>query len=545
MSLAVTDNRPSFSQTLNSKFQPLTSNPDLLIVIGITLLAAALRLWRLDAIPPGLHGDEALTGLDAQRIQREGWIGPYVGSALGQPTGPLYWTALVLRVFGDGAFNVRLSMALLGIATIPMAYVAVRQMYDRRVALIATALLAVMTWHLAFSRTAFMVISWPLMELIVIGLLFAALKRASPWLFAAGGLALGLGIYSYNVYPLFIVVIAVFAGLYIVQHWPQRLRLVTSFALMFTCSLIIALPLLLYAADSDKGYFSHHKIYSLFNTPAYKEADLGERIDILATRTADWLGQMFWREQPDGVDATGTRPMLDWLSVALVAGGLALALSRIRDPANQLLVLMLLFLPIASIVSIDGGFRRSLGLAPVLAIFAALPLAWLWQRARTFAKPAVAKALVVGAVVVFGLINLRVYFEEVGDSQLAAWVYAEEIAEASKYLDALPESPYVYFYSDRWSFHYETRRYLAPDAQGEDRSQQFGRNHGFEVDRAGDILFLLLPPYYLELEYLQRLYPEGRTFVKREGRETIFAVFHLTEDGQPAASAETSQDPGR
>src|SRR5687768_12446094 len=163
------------NQALASKLRPLTSNPDFFIVLGLTLLAAAVRIWRLDAVPPGLHGDEALTGLDALRIQREGWIGPYVGSALGQPTGPLYWTALVLRVFGDGVFNVRLAMALVGIATVPVAYFAVRQMFDRQVAVIAAALLAVMTWHLAFSRTAFMVISWPLMELVVIGLLFAAL----------------------------------------------------------------------------------------------------------------------------------------------------------------------------------------------------------------------------------------------------------------------------------------------------------------------------------------------------------------------------------
>jgi len=35
---------------------------------------------------------------DGWRVQKEGWIGPYVESASGQPTGPLYWAAGVLAL---------------------------------------------------------------------------------------------------------------------------------------------------------------------------------------------------------------------------------------------------------------------------------------------------------------------------------------------------------------------------------------------------------------------------------------------------------------
>ena len=70
---------------------------EILLVVLCTGVAAFLRVYRLAELPPGLHGDEALTGLDALRILDEGWIGPYVGSALGQPTGPLYFTAFLLR----------------------------------------------------------------------------------------------------------------------------------------------------------------------------------------------------------------------------------------------------------------------------------------------------------------------------------------------------------------------------------------------------------------------------------------------------------------
>src|ERR1700674_215736 len=83
---------------------------DIAIITAITLLAAVLRIWRLGTVPLGLHGDEAWTGLDARRVLREGWIGAYVPSAVGQPTGPLYFTALLFKFMPQTTFTLRLSM---------------------------------------------------------------------------------------------------------------------------------------------------------------------------------------------------------------------------------------------------------------------------------------------------------------------------------------------------------------------------------------------------------------------------------------------------
>ena len=92
------------------------------------------------------------------RVAQHGWIAPYVKSALGQPTGPLYLTAAALRdSCRTRTFTLRFSMALFGIATIPLAYFAFRSMFGRTVAAFAALLLAVMTWHLHLTRTGFMV----------------------------------------------------------------------------------------------------------------------------------------------------------------------------------------------------------------------------------------------------------------------------------------------------------------------------------------------------------------------------------------------------
>lgn len=178
------------------------------LLTALVVISAALRLYQLADVPPGLHGDEALTGLDALRVLNEGWIGPYVGTGLGQPSGPLYWTALVFNLFGASAYSLRASMAVLGILTIPAAYLLYRTMFNARAAALGAALLAISHWHIHYSRTAFMLISMPLVVALALFLLFKGFRSQRWAYFPAGGVLLGLGLYTYNVFPLFLAAVA-------------------------------------------------------------------------------------------------------------------------------------------------------------------------------------------------------------------------------------------------------------------------------------------------------------------------------------------------
>jgi hypothetical protein len=42
-----------------------------ILLLILILVAVTLRLWRLDALPPGLYADEAFNGLDVRRFSRE------------------------------------------------------------------------------------------------------------------------------------------------------------------------------------------------------------------------------------------------------------------------------------------------------------------------------------------------------------------------------------------------------------------------------------------------------------------------------------------
>ena len=500
------------------------------MLTSLTLIAALVRLWALDSIPNGLHGDEAWTGLDARRILDEGWIGPYVGSALGQPTGPLYWTALVLRLLGDGVYQLRLSMALLSVATVPLTYWAASQMFDRRVGLFAAVFMAFMGWVLLFSRTAFLVNAWPLMEVIFIGLLFAAHKHDDLKLYGGAGTVLGLGVYSYNAYPVFVGGVAIYALLQLAQA-RQRRRLALGFGLLFAVAFFVALPLTGYISDDKNDYFAHHRVISVLESDAFEDASRSGKARILLDRTAAWLEVMVQRPHIDFTDASGTRPVLDQLTVLLLVCGIVVCGSAVRSPPHQFLIVMLLVLPLAAIVTIDGGARRALGLSPIVAMLAALALAWAWEHAERARSEwqAVVRVAVAGALVAFAASNVYVYFAHVGDSSTAHWVYVEELSAAADYMAAQRDKPYVYFFSSRWGYNYETRRYLAPDLSGEDRSKEFSvaQETNLEFDRTGPGLVILLPPYESYLEEIRGLYPGGEVHTGRRGERLLFVAYLL------------------
>jgi 4-amino-4-deoxy-L-arabinose transferase-like glycosyltransferase len=520
---------------------------DIAIVLSLTALAAVLRLWDIGSVPLGLHGDEAWTGIDARRVLREGWIGPYVISALGQPTGPLYFTALLFKFFPETTTTIRVSMALFGIATIPLAYLAFREMFDRTVALLAALLLCVMTWHLQLTRTGFMIGSWPFMEMLVLWALFAGLRRRSVPLLALAGVLTGLGVYSYNAYPLFVPVVAA-ALLWEIARTRtrrERMALVAGGGALAIAAIVVVLPMLSYIHDHGETYRLHQRVVGVTNSAAWKDAGAGAKADILADRLHEWGAALARGDRPDqgdGLAAPG-HPVVGATIIALALVGLAMAVWRWRRTAHAAVLVAVLLLPFGALLSVgDGLFRRSFGLAPFIAVLAAMPLAWMLERAnvRGEAVRLIGYAAVCGIIGGVGAVNVYRYFGPNQDTAVMRITYPYQEDAASHYIASLPPRTFVYFYSDWWSFYYETRRFIAPDAVGADRSHEFGNAPAdqpleFGADRTRNVAYVFLGAYINDAAEAQDLYPGGRASEGRRGSEVTFRAYFLpaSEDAAP------------
>jgi 4-amino-4-deoxy-L-arabinose transferase-like glycosyltransferase len=506
---------------------------ELLLVMLITGAAAFIRIYRLAEIPPGLHGDEAWTGLDALRILDEGWIGPYIGSALGQPTGPLYFTALVFALFDESIFTLRLSMAILSIATIPLAYLLFRTGFGLPVALIATSALTFSYWHLHFSRIAFMVISMPLIATLAAVATLWAMRTNRKWPWFLAGLALGAGMYSYGVYGVFVLSMAVVLVVRLVLYRHQWQELVSHYALTGLGFVLIALPLIQFIVTEPGPYFSHTQRVALFGDPQYIESD--DKAGVLAQRAVDGATLLFRHPPVDGSDASGGRGALHPVLAALAYLGLAIALYRWRSPPHLLSAVAVLFgLGLIVFTAVNAGdMRRSqigipfvYGLAGIGAVeILALTRRFLGEKGHRLALAGAAAILVI----VFAS-EVRYYFGEFPEQGHARWVFASDILQSVEVAQQLNGSGPIFFYSGRMSFEHESIRFLYPQVPGIDRSEEFG---DFSLERlhSGPVTYVLLPPYHEALDELREMYPDGEEIIRHDqGGAISFAVYHLEDE---------------
>jgi 4-amino-4-deoxy-L-arabinose transferase-like glycosyltransferase len=522
---------------------------EIVVLVALIALAGFLRLHDLVASPPGLHGDEAITGIEGRRILAQGWIGPYSPLALGQPSGPLYLTATSVRLFGNTILAVRIVPALLGTLTIVALYLVLRRNSDAPTALAGAGLLAVMGWHLHYSRIGFPLAAWPLIVVIAAGVALEAVRGEDPGWWAAAGFFAGLGTYVYNAHPLVLLIIAGFALAGLMRGRIHRLHTVEERGrLICLCAFVGALALTLlpmarFAADARNGYWQHFQAYSLFNQPVWSAAPtMTERALALAGRYAGFWNHLCCQPVLDSVDGTGLTAIVPPAFLAVSAVGLALALWRRSGAWAVLGALLIGVVPLAAVVTIEGMARRTFVMAPFLAAFAGYGMVALWRAA---ARQSMAIRL-AGSAALLAVTGLAVY-QNLDDeirifarSPQAAWVFAREMTDAADFMRCLQPDQHVYFLSDRWSVNYETRQFLAPHVSAEDRSAEFG-HYDLRLDPARSAsVFLLLGRYIPLLGELQERYPGGETVLGRTQDEPTFAAYFVPPaivigTGEPAS----------
>jgi 4-amino-4-deoxy-L-arabinose transferase-like glycosyltransferase len=138
----------------------------LVLILGMTLLAAWLRLWQWPPIPPGLEYDEAINGLDALWMLETGTHYLFVNSLHGREALFLYPVAFFIWLLGATPLALRLPAILAGIVAVPLLYRLTLSLFwdhPRRfwLAQIAAAGLTLSLWHIGMSRVALRVVLLP------------------------------------------------------------------------------------------------------------------------------------------------------------------------------------------------------------------------------------------------------------------------------------------------------------------------------------------------------------------------------------------------
>lgn len=169
-----------------------------IILVLIILLASFLRLWKINEVPISLFGDEVDVGYQAYSLLKthKDYMGqplPLYIHSLSEWRAPLfiYSTIPFIALFGLNEWGVRLAPAFFGILGVYLVYLFGKGIKNEQFGLISAALLAILPWHIHYSRAAFEVTL--LLNLVLLGVIFFRDRK-----YLASGLFFALTPYTYS-----------------------------------------------------------------------------------------------------------------------------------------------------------------------------------------------------------------------------------------------------------------------------------------------------------------------------------------------------------
>lgn len=175
------------------------------LLIFILILSFALRVYKLDQVPPSLNWDEVDAGYNAYTIAnwgRDEWgkFLPLVFTSFRDDKHPvhIYLTAPIVKLFGLSDFTTRLPGALVGTLSVIVFFFLAQIIFKNDLtALLAALSLAVSPYHIHFSRGLWEA-NFALFFFMLGLLMFYMGIQKKRWLINFAFLCFGLSLFAYH-----------------------------------------------------------------------------------------------------------------------------------------------------------------------------------------------------------------------------------------------------------------------------------------------------------------------------------------------------------
>lgn len=503
----------------------------LLIII---LLAAFLRFYKLDKVPPSLNWDEVAAAYNAYTIwhwgaDEYGNKFPITFKSFGDDKHPvhIYFTAPFVGIFGATDYSARASSALIGVLSVIAIYFLVKKLSKSEMAGIFSALfLAVSPYHLQYSRGLWEA-NFTLFFLILGLVLFYYGIEKKNWMIPTSVASFGLSFFSYHSGKVVVPPVVLFLFLtHLKQLFQDKKILIISVGVgLVFLGLIIKDPSILGFARIQQNQFSESVVQKY-----------GGLSQTYWHNYKEYFTYTYLFEGGDQTPRGSVKVIGEFYKIDMVLSiiGVVALMRKKKWEFFGLLTIWLLLSPIPGAVSFEvaRSTRAIFMIGPVI-IFSGTGAAFL---VSVFKKSWLRILITIGilSVLSFEVYNyLHYYYTEYSRVEAIEWQYGmKQVVEyvsrnpdyIDVYMDKIRQQPYIFF------LYYlkiplpellKTVRYDESESKSYNTVAQFDKYHfgGWDIIHSNPtykVLYIMTPSYYSGLFYINEFnvnelikYPNG------------------------------------
>jgi 4-amino-4-deoxy-L-arabinose transferase-like glycosyltransferase len=456
----------------------LKNNWVLLCILGLALL---FRFWQISHLPGGLFPDEAANGLDINSMSH-GHLQPFYERGNGREALFFYFEALSVLLFGRGVWQFHIVSAAFGFGSVIAAYFLSKRLFGKRVALLASFFMAISSYAVTVSRTAFRANTVPLFSTLTLLFLVKFFQSKDPkskfWSAVWAGIFFGLGFYTYTSFRMMLPLIFGFMVLLVLgfrHQMRQMIREYTKYKITFIAAFLLAISwLAVYFIQHPKSFVGRAGEVSVFNRDLNHGDLIGTIITVFKKTVLSFFteGDLIWRHNVSGF-AFLTPLISPFFALALIFFTIALfrLLKQVWDQKikeqtvyQAALACWFWFMLIPELSTAEGiphGLRL-IGTIPVIFILAAWGVNWLWEKMPhgkhlEFEKYMVA-TIFIATLFVY---NFVLYFGVAATSPDYYYAFRSDLTTVSNYLNQRNLKNRTYLSLDPYSV--QTTDYLTTD----------------------------------------------------------------------------------
>lgn len=503
---------------------------EVVAVLFLLALAALFRAYNVERIPYSMVNDEGEMGKGALCLLRGECRNIFAIAWASQPYVAYLPYALSVGLFGhDAAAPVRLVSVVTGVLAVLFLYLFAREAFGKPLALSAGVILAVLPYHIHFSRLGVDNIADSLSSGLMLWLVWRAMRSGVASWYLLAGIVSGLCFYTYPGSRLAPALGLLMWGWAAVTRRGFLRTHSRGLALWLAAAFLTVAPLL-------GTYQSNPEFNQRLESVGLLQGNrLQEEMAYTGLSAAQVLTMQFFKSFLVFINTGGPfqffsspRAYFSPIAAVFLMSGLAIAIWKFHD-LRVLALLAWFFAPLVFGSALTVGppsNQRMLGSAPAAALLTALGLLAVAQALsglKSFLRH-LSVGLVVVVLLLDGWQNTRYYFVEYQQGHFFEDLNNEITYESRMLIRSLQGSGRLFLIGEPMTrVHYGNFGYFNPDVEKYDFNPSPEALNALPKDR--DALFLAIPSREAELRRIAEQIPGGVWIAEQRRNQPEYPLY--------------------